>query len=133
MFVSVPEINVQGATVGSMITYAIMTIVGMYLLIKYSKIKPDLFGTTVKPLIGAIASAASAFGAYHLMESIIGSARMASAGSPIAVSLAVAIFVAVIVYIAVLLILRAFTATELKFLPKGEKIAKTLEKLGLIR
>jgi hypothetical protein len=24
-------------------------------------------------------------------------------------------------------------ATELKFLPKGEKIAKTLEKLGLIR
>ena len=63
MFVSVPEINVQGATVGSMITYAIMTIVGMYLLIKYSKIKPDLFGTTVKPLIGAIASAASAFGA----------------------------------------------------------------------
>lgn len=37
MFVSVPEINVQGATVGSMITYAIMTIVGMYLLIKYSK------------------------------------------------------------------------------------------------
>jgi len=31
------------------------------------------------------------------------------------------------------LILRAFTATELKFLPKGEKIAKTLEKLGLIR
>ena len=128
MFVSVPEINVQGATVGSMITYAIMTIVGMYLLIKYSKIKPDLFGTTVKPLIGAIASAASAFGAYHLMESIIGSARMS-----IAVSLAVSIFVAVIVYIAVLLILRAFTATELKFLPKGEKIAKTLEKLGLIR
>lgn len=128
MFVSVPEINVQGATVGSMITYAIMTIVGMYLLIKYSKIKPDLFGTTVKPLIGAIASAASAFGAYHLMESIIGSARMS-----IAVSLAVAIFVAVIVYIVVLLILRAFTATELKFLPKGEKIAKTLEKLGLIR
>lgn len=62
------------------------------------------------------------------MESIIGSVRMS-----IAVSLAVAIFVAVIVYIAVLLILRAFTATELKFLPKGEKIAKTLEKLGLIR
>ena len=98
------------------------------MLIKCSKIKPDLFGTTVKPLIGAIASAASAFGAYHLMESIIGSARMS-----IAVSLVVAIFVAVIVYIAVLLILRAFTATELKFLPKGEKIAKTLEKLGLIR
>ena len=87
-----------------------------------------MFGTTVKPLIGAIASAASAFGVYHLMNSIIGSARMS-----IAISLATAIIVAVIVYIAVLLILRAFTATELKFLPKGEKIAKTLEKLGLIR
>ena len=84
-----------------------------------------MFGTT---LIGAIASAASAFGVYHLMNSIIGSARMS-----IAISLATAIIVAVIVYIAVLLILRAFTATELKFLPKGEKIAKTLEKLGLIR
>jgi stage V sporulation protein B len=105
-----------------------MTIVGMYLLIRYSKIKPDLFGTTVKPLIAALASAASAFGVYHLMDGIIGSARMS-----IAISIVVAIIVAVIVYIAVLLILRAFTATELKFLPKGEKIAKTLEKFGLIR
>ena len=132
MFVSVPEINVQGATVGSMITYAIMTVAGMYLLIKNSKIKPDLFGTTVKPLFASIASSAAAFGVYHLMDSLLGSTALAERFE-IAIALVVAILAAVIVYIAMLLILRAFTATELKFLPKGEKIAKVLEKFGLIR
>jgi hypothetical protein len=38
----------------------------------------------------------------------------------------------VVVYGAVLLIIRTFSTEEVKFLPKGEKIAKTLEKFHLI-
>jgi len=36
--------------------------------------------------------------------------------------------VAVIIYVIALLVLKAFTKTDLLMLPKGEKIAKALEK-----
>ncbi len=44
----------------------------------------------------------------------------------------IAIAAAAVIYIAILLILRTFSAQEVRILPKGEKIAKTLEKLHLI-
>ena len=122
IFVSIPAINIQGATAGSMISYALICAIGMYLLIKYSGVVPDFFSTTVKPLIGALCSSAAAFFSHRLFELFI-------PGRPAAIA---AIIVAVVVYMAVLLIIRTFSAEEIKFLPKGEKIAKTLEKLHLI-
>lgn len=122
MFVSIPEINIQGATVGTMISYAISLAVAMYCLIKHSKVVPDFFGTTVKPLIGAIFSSAAAFFTNMLMSIFV----------PQRVSAIISILAAVIVYIIALLLLRTFTPTEIKFLPKGEKIAKVLEKWRLI-
>ncbi|MEE1061886.1 MAG: polysaccharide biosynthesis protein [Ruminococcus sp.] len=123
MFVSIPEINIQGATAGSLIAYVLSTIIGMYLLVKHSKIMPDFVATVIKPLIGAVASSVTAFFVNQLFL-IFAPGRIATIA---------AIVAAVLVYVVVLLILRTFTAAEVKFLPKGEKIAKTLEKWHLIR
>ena len=125
IFVSIPSINIQGATAGSMVSYALICVIGMYLLIKYSGIVPDFFGTTVKPLIGAVCSSAAAFFVNKLVSSLLPPHLHR-------VSTIAAILVAVVVYLAVLLIIRTFSAEEIKYLPKGEKIAKTLEKLHLI-
>lgn len=122
IFVSIPEINIQGATAGSLVGYAIILVVGMYLLIKYSKIKPNFFATTIKPFIGAVFSSITAFFTNMFFENLV----------PQKISTIIAILSAVIVYVIVLIILRTFTATEIKFLPKGEKIAKVLEKWRLI-
>ncbi len=122
VFVSIPEINIQGATAGSMISYAIICVAGMYLLIKHSKVVPDFLSTTVKPLIAAVCCAAAAYFANAFLEGKMNHR----------ISTILAIIAAVIVYIAILLILRTFSAKEVRFLPKGEKIAKTLEKLHLI-
>ena len=122
VFVSIPEINIQGATAGSMISYAIICAAGMYLLIKHSKVVPDFLSTTVKPLIAAVCCAAAAYFANAFLEG-----KMNHRLSTI-----LAILAAVIVYIAILLILRTFSAKEVRFLPKGEKNEKTLEKLHLI-
>ncbi len=122
MFVSIPEINIQGATTGSLVSYAVILVIGVYLLVKHSKIKPDFFSTTVKPLIGAVLSSAAAFFVNMLISPLI-SQRL---------STVLAIVSAVVVYVIALLIMRAFTANEIKFLPKGEKIAKALEKWHLI-
>ena len=122
IFVSIPEINIQGATAGSLISYAIICVVGMFLLIKHSKVVPNFLTTTIKPLIGAVGCAAAAFFVNMLLEG-----QMNHRLSTIC-----AILAAAVVYVAILLILRTFSAKEISFLPKGEKIAKTLEKLHLI-
>lgn len=123
IFVSIPSINIQGATAGSLISYALICVIGMYLLVKYSKVVPDFFSTTVKPLIGAIGCAAVAFFVNMFLEKFM----------DYRLSLVFTVVVAAVVYIAILLILRTFSAREVQILPKGEKIAKTLEKLRLIR
>lgn len=121
-FVSVISINIQGATAGSLVAYTIMCIVALYLLVKYSKVLPNLFSTIVKPLGAAIICAAAAYFSHLLLDNFIGG-RIATILS---------IIVAVIIYVIALLILRTFTASEVKFLPKGEKIVKVLEKYNLI-
>lgn len=121
-FVSVVSINIQGATAGSLVAYTLMCIVAMYLLIKYSGVMPNLLSTIVKPLGSAICCAAAAFFAHMLLENIMNGK----------IATILSIVVAVVVYVAALLILRTFTAAEIKFLPKGEKIAKVLEKYHLI-
>lgn len=122
MFVSIPSVNIQGATAGTLISYAIIFVIGMYLLIRYSKIMPNLFGTIIKPLIGAVLSSAAA---YFVNILLAGSMNHR-------LSTTIAIIAAAVVYIVALLILRTFTSAEIKFLPKGEKIAKVLEKYHLI-
>ena len=122
IFVSIPAINVQGATAGSLVSYALICVIGMFLLIKYSGVVPDFFSTTIKPLVGAVCSSAAAYFVNRLLAPSMN----------MRLSAIVSIHVAVVVYVAVLLIIRTFSAEEIKFLPKGEKIAKTLEKLHLI-
>lgn len=122
IFVSIPEINIQGATAGSLVGYAVILIIGMYLLVKYSKIRPNFYATTIKPLIGAVCSSVTAFFTNMLLEKFV----------PQILSTIIAILAAIVVYVVVLLLLRTFTAAEIKFLPKGEKIAKVLEKWRLI-
>ena len=122
MFVSIPEINIQGATAGSLIAYAVILIIGMYLLVKHSKITPNFFGTTIKPLIGAVFSSITAFFTNMLLSTLI----------PQRFSTIFSIVSAIIIYLIVLLLLKTFTSTEIKFLPKGEKIVKVLEKWRLI-
>ena len=68
IFVSIPSINIQGATAGSMISYALICFIGMFLLIKFSGVRPDFFSTTVKPLIGALCSSAAAFFSFRLLS-----------------------------------------------------------------
>lgn len=123
MFVKIPSINIQGATAGSLIGYIVSSAIGMYLLVKYSKVKVDFFATTVKPLIGAVASSITAYFVNKLFVMLL---------LPHRISTILAVLAAIIVYVIVLLILRTFTVAEVKFLPKGEKIAKVLEKFHLI-
>jgi stage V sporulation protein B len=122
LFVRIVPINIQGGSVGTLVSYIFILVVSMYLLVKHSGVMPDFMSTVIKPLISALACAAGAFFAYILLKNYL----------PLIVSTAVSIAIAGVIYITILLILKTFTRNELKILPKGEKIVTILEKYNLI-
>ncbi|MBQ9515794.1 MAG: polysaccharide biosynthesis protein [Ruminococcus sp.] len=121
--VSIVELNVTGAAVGSLVAFIFVFIVGMYLLIRHSKVTPDFINTILKPLIAAVFCAATAFGVYKLANMFVGNL----------ISVVVSVIVAVIVYVVVLMLLKTFAKEEIYMLPKGKNIVTILAKLHLIR
>ena len=123
LFVSVVELNVTGAAIGSLVAFTFVFVVGMYLLIKHSGVKPDFINTIIKPMICGAACAATAFGVYTLVSRFAGNL----------ISIVAAVIVAVIVYVLMLMLIKTFSKEELYMLPKGNNIVTILEKLHLIR
>ena len=123
LFVSIVELNVTGAAIGSLVAFALVFVIGMYLLIRHSKVMPDFINTMLKPLIAAVLCAGTVFGLYKLCSMFFGNL----------VSLIICIVVAVIVYILALMILRTFSKEELLNMPKGNKFVTILAKLHLLR
>lgn len=122
LFVSVVSINIVGAALGSLVAYLFVCVVGMYFLIKKAGVIPDFVGTTLKPLIGAAACAGAAFLVNTLLSGHI----------PAAINTIVSIVAAAVVYVLVLLVLRTFSESEIKMLPKSKNIVTILAKLHLL-
>ena len=122
LFVSVVSINIVGAALGSLVAYLFVCAVGMYFLIKKAGVVPNFVSTTLKPLIGAAACASTAFLVNWLL----------SGHMPDWACTLTSIVIAAIIYVIVLLILRTFTETEIKMLPKSKNIVTILEKLHLL-
>ena len=78
----------------------------------------------IKPLIASVLCGAGAFGAYKLITSVLGLGN--------ALGCIGAIGVAVVVYVISVLLLKTLVKNDILMLPKGEKIAKILEKYKLI-
>lgn len=121
--VGIPTINIQGATVGSLVGYLFVTVSGLYFLCKETRIVPNFVTVFIKPLFAAVLCAFSAWGGYQLINMVI----------PSKPATILAIILAVVVYFVFLLLFRAITKYDINMLPKGKKIAKTLEKHHLIR
>ncbi len=123
LFVSILEINVTGAAVGSLVAFTFVFIVGMYLLIRHSGCTPNFINTMLKPLIAGMICAASAYGVYRLFSLFAGNL----------ISIAASVVIAVIVYVVALMLLRTFSRDEIAMLPKGKNVVTILEKLHLLR
>ncbi len=123
LFVSIVEINVTGAAVGSLVAFTFVFIVGMYLLIRHSGCMPNFVNTMLKPLISGAICAATAFGVYKLFSMFTGNL----------ISIVACVVVAVIVYVLALMLMRTFSKDEIAMLPKGKNIVTILEKLHLLR
>ncbi len=122
-FVNVVSINIVGGAVGSLVAYLFVCIVGMYCLIKETKIIPDFMNTMIKPLLGSVICGVAAFLFYELLENVM----------PDAISTILSIVIAAVFYIVSLLLLHTFTENEVKMLPKGNNVVTILAKMHLLR
>lgn len=123
LFVSNVRINIVGATVGSLVAYLFVCIVGMYFLIKRAGVVPDFVNTTLKPLLAAVGCGVTAFFAYRLFSTLLGAT----------VSTLLSIVSAAVIYVILLLILRTFSESEVNMLPKSKNLVTILAKCHLLR
>ena len=122
ILVGIPEINIQGANVGSIVCYGFVTITAMFILCRETKIIPNFVSILIKPLIAAIICGVAAYFSEIIFDLVL----IQKAATLLS------IVVAVIVYFAALLILKAIKREDILQMPKGNKIVKILEKRRLI-
>ena len=132
-FISIPEINVYGAVIGTVACYFVTCAINIIALVKYSSVKINFISVFVKPLICSLMCAASAWSGAGLLERVL-SSRLSSDGllSASNVSAIAAIVIAVVVYALALLFSRSISEEDVKMMPKGEKICKVLAKFNFM-
>ncbi|MBR3780271.1 MAG: polysaccharide biosynthesis protein [Clostridia bacterium] len=127
-----PKINVYGAVVGTILFYVVIVACNLTSLLRISKVKVNWTSILVKPLICAALCGVTAFAAYGLLSKIFPVTNTESILNMGTVSTVISVGLAVIVYAISLLLLKGVAKEDISVLPKGEKIAKTLEKYGLL-
>ncbi|MCL2014529.1 MAG: polysaccharide biosynthesis C-terminal domain-containing protein, partial [Oscillospiraceae bacterium] len=120
ILVGIPAINVKGAPIGTLLCYILIFCLCFYFLPRLTRIRINFTTTLIKPLISSLVCGAAALAGYLYIPG----------------SLPVKIFISVacgaVFYAIMLILLRALCREDIISLPKGEKIAKTLEKFKII-
>ncbi|MFQ8600715.1 MAG: polysaccharide biosynthesis C-terminal domain-containing protein [Oscillospiraceae bacterium] len=122
ILVSIPSVNIHGAPVGTLVCYVFIMLAGVISLCRYTKILPSIKNVFVKPLIAGLFCGVTAWVSYGLLSRLLHSR----------ITVVAAIGVGAIVYVIVLFCIKAIQKDDVLMLPKGEKIAKILEKKHLI-
>ena len=116
----IPEINVLGAGVGTLVCYAFAAVAAVVCLCKITHIVPNMVSVFLKPFLAAALCAAAAWGSYTLGVRVL-------PGYEKYLTLAAILF-ACVVYVIALVLFKAISKDDVLMLPKGQKIAKVLEK-----
>ncbi|MBQ6624563.1 MAG: polysaccharide biosynthesis protein [Clostridia bacterium] len=132
VFVSNPKYNIKGAVIGTIVCYTLICVVEVIALLKLSKTKINYVSVFIKPLGCSALCAIVAFTSYKFLSRIFPVGDISSHFNGMTIASCIAIVLAVIVYFLGLLFSRALSKDDIIMLPKGEKIAKVLEKYKLL-
>ncbi len=128
-----PSININGAPIGSIVCYVIICAINVFALVRITGIKTDFNSIFIKPLICAGISGAAALACYKVFGGILSDVgNPASRFNGVTIATFIAVVAAVLAYVFALLLIKGISKDDVEMLPKGEKIAKVLEKKGLL-
>lgn len=119
----IPSVNVKGAAIGTVAAYLVAAGLNLLAVRKYTRTEIDIKLTFMKPLISSVV-----MGAVVLLVHRAGAGLM---GNSLSTLLAIAVGIAVYFYM--ILAIRAISAEEIGTLPKGERLARWMEKRKDVR
>ncbi|KAB3531900.1 polysaccharide biosynthesis protein [Alkaliphilus pronyensis] len=119
----IPALNVKGAALGTVLAYLIAAILNLAAVIKYTKVSFDIRRIVYKPIVAAAFMAIITRISYILMTNLIGGR----------LSTVIAIAIGALVYGGMLLYTKTITKEDFELIPGGMKMAKLLNKLGVMR
>jgi len=114
--VGMPELNIVGAAIGTLICYLVIMTLNFIAMIRKKTIDPKSFIGLLKPLLAGALMGAVAYMANGFLSAYVGGSLACLA----------AICVAAVVYFVLVFALRVITYEDCMLLPGGEKIARIL-------
>ena len=117
ILVGIPEINVMGSAISTVISYTIMLILNVF---SVKKLLPDMngyFKTLFKPLLSSVAMGIGSYAFYLLLTMFI----------PSYIAIIPSIFVALALYVLFAIIFKALAYDDIIMLPKGKTLARILK------
>ena len=122
VLVGVPEINVQGAGIGTLVCYIFVCVTSIILLCKKTGITINWMSVVLKPLMCGLMCAAAAYSSHGFLKNVVN----------YKVATILSIGIAGIIYVLGLLLSRCLNSSDLATVPGCKKIVKTLEKYRLL-
>nr|PZN11233.1 MAG: polysaccharide biosynthesis protein [Caldicoprobacter oshimai] len=121
--VGIPQINVLGAAVGTVVCYAIASLLDFSAVIRYTQVFIPFTDFVAKPIVavGIMATAVSVL--YKVLEEAAG----------LTVATMLSILVGVLMYGLALLFMGTIRENDFRFLPGGDKLEKMLYQLRIFR
>lgn len=132
ILVGIPSINIYGAVAGTVLFYLLIVSTNMFFLLKLSKVKINWMGIVVKPFISAALCGITAYAVHGVLAILFPCDTSASVINADTFATIIGIGLGAVVYIVSLLLLKGLAKEDVLTLPKGEKIAKILEKYRLL-
>ncbi len=118
-----PELNIMGSAYSTLACYIVMVTLSLIALRRVAGVRLKWRMIFFRPFLASVLCGAAAWATDGLLVRVGLSSRIATLA---------AILVAVVVYAAALLMVRAIAREDVLMLPKGQKIAKILEKRNWI-
>ena len=115
-------INIMGGAISTLVCYVFICVADYICLVRFTGIRPDFMASFIKPLLAAALCGIAAWAGFGLLERVM----------PERLATVLAIGIGAVVYLIGVFLLRIIQKNDVFMLPKGEKIAKVLEKFHFI-
>ena len=114
--VAIPSVNIFGSPIGTLICYAIVSVLGLIIVKRVVRGCPGFARIFAKPALATVGMSAAAYAVYRLVSGFTGNTIATFAS----------ILAALVVYLVLVLALHAISRDDLSLMPKGDKIARLL-------
>lgn len=115
-----PAINIQGASISTVACYAVAGILDTIYLLRATKLRISFWDVICKPVVAALGMGVAVYFAGVFLQAHL-SQTVATLGS---------VAVGVVIYAALAVVLRVFSAEDLKLVPGGVRLKRLFDRKG---